>query len=409
MVTQKDRIIIRKLANRIAEIAELPIMQERQLLWKQHNRLERVRPLILVFPEGGWCELLPPENLQCESETARQIESDLRQRIYVFEHFQSDNVVEKEWVVPKVIHDTGWGLIPKRHSSTEKRGSWGFDPVLHNYDDLQKLTFPIITYDPGETNRKWTEFNELFGDILDVKLKGVTYMAFHLMKQYSSLRGLNQTFIDMLDEPQLIHQAMKIFEEGNQRIIQAYIHQNLFSLNNDNTYQSSGGVGYTDELPKPSFQSNRVRPCDIWASAESQELTQVSPKMHVEFALDYEKRLLEPFGLTGYACCDDLTDKLEDVFTIPHIRRISICPWANVDICAEKLKGKYIFSWKPQPSHLIGDFDAEHVRKYIQHTLDVTRNCVVEIILKDTHTCEHHPERFDQWTQIARDLVNHLD
>lgn len=28
------------------------------------------------------------------------------------------------------------------------------------------------------------------------------------------------------------------------------------------------------------------------------------------------------------------------------------------------------------------------------------------IILKDTHTCEHRPERFDRWTRIARDLVD---
>ena len=35
----------------------------------------------------------------------------------------------------------------------------------------------------------------------------------------------------------------------------------------------------------------------------------------------------------------------------------------------------------------------------------VIENCVIEIILKDTHTCEHQPERFTQWTAIARELV----
>ena len=131
----------------------------------------------------------------------------------------------------------------------------------------------------------------------------------------------------------------------------------------------------------------------------------VSPEMHEEFILQYEKRLLEPFGLNGYACCDDLTLKLDDVFQIPNIRRISIAPFADVDACAEKLQGNYIFSWKPKPSYLVGTFDAERVRAYIKHTLDVSRNCVIEMILKDTHTCENHPERFTQWTDIARDLV----
>ena len=31
---------------------------------------------------------------------------------------------------------------------------------------------------------------------------------------------------------------------------------------------------------------------------------------------------------------------------------------------------------------------------------------MLEIILKDTHTCDHHPERFTLWTKIARELVD---
>jgi hypothetical protein len=28
----------------------------------------------------------------------------------------------------------------------------------------------------------------------------------------------------------------------------------------------------------------------------------------------------------------------------------------------------------------------------------------MEMVLKDTHTCEHHPERFDRWVAIAREV-----
>ncbi|MCX5673202.1 MAG: hypothetical protein NTU94_17950, partial [Planctomycetota bacterium] len=147
------------------------------------------------------------------------------------------------------------------------------------------------------------------------------------------------------------------------------------------------------------------RPRDLWASAEAQELAQVSPEMHAEFSTAYEKRLLAPFGLNGYGCCEDLTLKLADVFTIPNIRRISISPFANVDACAERLGNRYIFSWKPNPAHLVGRFDPKALRAYIGHTLQVARGGVLEMILKDTHTCENHPERFTEWTRIARDLV----
>ena len=43
-----------------------------------------------------------------------------------------------------------------------------------------------------------------------------------------------------------------------------------------------------------------------------------------------------------------------------------------------------------------------------RHTIELARQHgnVLEIILKDTHTCQHHPERFDRWTQICRELIN---
>lgn len=129
--------------------------------------------------------------------------------------------------------------------------------------------------------------------------------------------------------------------------------------------------------------------------------------MHEEFALRYERPLLEPFGLTGYGCCEDLTLKLDDVLKIKNIRRISISPFADVDKCAEKLGAKAIYSWKPHPAHLVGVFDEQKVRSYIRHTLEATRanGCVMEMILKDTHTCENQPERFDEWCRIAREEV----
>ncbi|MFH1708797.1 MAG: hypothetical protein ABIF71_12895 [Planctomycetota bacterium] len=126
-----------------------------------------------------------------------------------------------------------------------------------------------------------------------------------------------------------------------------------------------------------------------------------------EFVMAYEKRLLAPFGLTGYGCCEDLSRKLDSVCTIPHIRRISIAPSADVARSAEALSGGYILSWKPQPSQLVGTFNSRMVRDYIRAAVRAAaaHGCVLEMILKDTHTCENRPERFDEWTRIARDVI----
>ena len=405
MISSDERRVLRDLAKRVAEIAALPIMGERRRLWMRHNRLERPRPMILVFPEGGWRELLPDEALECRDKRARRIEYPLRQRIYYHEHFRDDTVIEKNWVVTKVVRNTGWGLEPHYRPSSSQTGAWGFDPVIHGPADLGKLRFPEIAVDEKATAENLAEAQDLFGDILDVNLKGIAQVSFHPMSIYTRLRGLAEVMMDMYMNPAMLHDAMAFIEEGLRRTVQQYVALNLLGPNNDGTYHSSGGVGYTDELPRAGFDPARVRPCDMWASAESQEMAQVSPAMHAEFALAYEKRLLEPFGLNGYGCCEDLTLKLDHVFMIPNLRRISISPWANVDRCAEKLGDRCIFSWKPNPAHLVGRFNAESLRACIRHTLDVAKGCCLEMILKDTHTCENHPERFDEWTRIARDLV----
>ena len=382
-------------------------MAERRALWQRHNRLESARPMVLVFPEGAWRELLPDSALECEGVLARAMEWALRSRIYHHQHLCDDTVIERTWVVQKRVSVSGWGLEPRHIDSPEATGAWAFDPVIQEPSDLKKLRFPQVTYDAEGSQRDLEEAQALFGDILDVQHKGVSHISFHLMNVYTGLRGLEQTFMDMHDDPGMLHDAMAFLAAGCQRLVQQYEHLNLLSLNNDGTYHSSGGVGYTTELPRPDCDPNRIRPCDMWASAESQELDGVSRAMHVAFALQYERQLLEPFGLTGYGCCDRLEDKLDDVMSIPNMRRISIAPFANVDKCAEKLGKKFIFSWKPHPSHLVGQFDTDYVRRYIQRTLDVAlaRGCVVEMILKDTHTCESRPERFTQWTEIARELV----
>jgi hypothetical protein len=403
----QDRELLRDLARRVAAIAELPIQAERRELWKRHNSLEPVRPMLLVFPEGSWVELVPFGTLRCEHGTARLFELELRQRIYYHEHFRDDTVIEREWLVNKAIRNSGWGLAPRRRHSDTARGAWAFDPVILARSDLEKLRFPHIEQDETETRKRLEIAEELFGDILEIKLKGVAHMSYHLMNEYTALRGLEQVMIDMIDAPEMLHDAMGFMTKGHRRILDQCVEQNLLSANNDSTYNSTGGNGYTDDLPAPGYDPDRVRPSDLWASAEAQEMAQVSPRMHDEFILQYEKRLLDPFGLTGYGCCEDLSGKLDAVLAIPHIRRISISPFAKVERSAEKLGNRAILSWKPQPAHLIGKFNETRIREYLRKAIELARrnDCVLEIILKDTHTCEHQPERFDRWLEIARQEI----
>lgn len=142
----------------------------------------------------------------------------------------------------------------------------------------------------------------------------------------------------------------------------------------------------------------------MWGFATTQIFSEVSPAMHEEFALQYERRWLGHFGLNAYGCCEPLDKKLHIVKTIPRIRRISMSPWVNVEKAAVHFGDKYIFSWKPNPAVVASEqWNPDFARRTIRDTLEKTRGCIIEMIMKDTHTCRNQPERMWEWVKIAKE------
>ena len=87
-IVDADRKRLRDLAGRVAEIADDPVMDSRRRRWGEHNSLRSRYPMMLVFPEGSWCELLPDSCLQCSNEQTQGLERALLKRIYGDECFQ---------------------------------------------------------------------------------------------------------------------------------------------------------------------------------------------------------------------------------------------------------------------------------------------------------------------------------
>ena len=132
----------------------------------------------------------------------------------------------------------------------------------------------------------------------------------------------------------------------------------------------------------------------------------MSPEMFSRTVLPFERELLEPFGLNGYGCCDDLTEKLDEVLKIKNLRRVAACPWANLEKMANRLKKDYILTWKPNPAWLAGEvFDEQAVEAYMTRSLESAKAGYPEIILRDTHTCRNHPERFEQFVSLTRRAI----
>jgi hypothetical protein len=403
----KDREVLRCLATRVAELAGRPIEQEKRDLWYRHNALQATRPLVFCDPENGWNEIVTPDQLECTGQRARRWEMTLRKEVFWGAEMGDDRVTMPHFCVAHVYAESDWGMHETRIGG-EHGGSYVWDAPVKDYADLDRLHSPQIEVDYGVTGRVLDLAADVLGDVLDVRLRTVWWWTLGLTQTAVHLRGLEQIMYDMVDQPDGLHGLMSLLRDGHLAKLDFLEENGLFSLNNDDTYVGSGGFGWSHELPQPDFDG-RVRTLDMWGFGESQETVGVSPQMFEEFIFPHQVAVLERFGLNCYGCCEPLDKRWHVVERIPRLRRVSVSPWADVADMAEKLGDHYIFSMKPSPTDLaMPSFDEERIRRQIRQALRQTRDCRVEVIMKDNHTIGNDPMRVKRWVQIVREEAEAL-
>jgi hypothetical protein len=405
--SRRDRELLRTLAGRVAEVAGLPQQAEKRDLWYRHNRLQPVRPLVLVFPEDSWAEVLPADTLQLTEPFWRQQEWYLRHLLYRHEKLHDDFVIEPHLYVTKVFRGTGWGLSPGYRSPGRFKGAWQYDPPIKDPADIEKLTYPTIEYDAPATERALSAMNEMLGDLLEVRAHCPPWHA-NLIGEACALRGIEQFMLDMHDRPEWVHRLMGFLAEGVYRQVQYLEAQGHLTLNNGHHYNDSGGLGYTNGLPAPGFDGERVRPADLWGFGVAQEAVGIGPAQHEEFILNYQLRMLQRYGLNAYGCCEPYDTKFAMLDKVPRLRRVSVSCWCDIERSAEACRDRWVFSWKPNPAMVVGRFDPDRIRQHIRRTLEVTRGCTVELVHKDTFTIDHEPARLETWARIAREEIDRL-
>ena len=99
-MSNRDRDILRCLAERVARIAASTEMAETRVLWTKHNMLEQVRPVVFCDPENGWNEVIAEAEMKCTGTLARRWEMDLRKEIFWGEEMGDDKPVEPFFEVP---------------------------------------------------------------------------------------------------------------------------------------------------------------------------------------------------------------------------------------------------------------------------------------------------------------------
>ncbi len=394
-----EREVLRGLAGRVAELAALPEQDEKRGRWYRHNALEPGRPLVSCDPENGWFEIVPPASLACGTEPARTWEWRLRRELFWGAEMRDDRVVEACFHVPYVGGMGTWGMQERRISG-EHGGAFTWEAPLKSYDDLERLHYPDVEVDLEATHRQAELAESVFGDLLDVRLRGQWWWSLGLTNIAIALRGLERFMLDVCLEPEGLRRFMAFLRDGVLAWLEALETRGLLTSNAGGVEVGSGGYGYAFELAQNPSCPARMQ--DMWGFCESQETTSVSPEQFEAFAFNYQFPILERFGLNCYGCCEPLHGRWHIVRRAPRLRRVSVSPWADRAVMAEQLGDRYIYSMKPHPAVLADPMlDEAHVRKALREDLDKARGCRVEIIMKDTHTIGRNPQNVVRWTRIA--------
>lgn len=415
MEYQKQVQIIRELSKQLRELSQRTENRHKAQLWADHNDLKENRHTLLwICPDddGGWLELVPPDSLQTEDADLRGLEMRLRKYLYHGAHFQDDFVFE-----PLVRYDLPGEYTGYQYGDSRQKSAWGI-PIgsyhigkeayhLENYlespEQIQLLLNHEVDFIPDEAEHR--RLKEKLEDAVD----GIIQIQFHLpysvlvqslLIELVHLRGLENLMFDLYDNEELLHQIMDHMSQSKARLLERLEENRMLFDNRTNLYTGSGGLGYSNV---PVQNPEAVKLTDMWGFADAQEFSNVSAQMFRDFALQYQQRGLNKFGLMCYGCCEPLDDKFSSIFELlPGVRRLSVSPWSNVALAAEAIGRKAIFSWKPNPSKICTGFDPKEIEPWLREVAHQTRDCYTEIILKDIRTCGATPQHLQEFCALVK-------
>lgn len=404
-----DLQILRELAAEYFQASQSEANDRRRVLHRAVNDLKMIRPVVLI-EEIPFHELNVDGSLtlQCEDELFRGVEDFLRKKLFHWKHFPGDMILTPYFPVSKGFTSTGIGVTVHEETLAADANNHivahEYEDQLATEEDVEKLHPPVLSYDEEGTMARYNKIANAIGDVLPVKIVGhSSYIT--MWDQISSLRGVTPLLIDLAERPEFSHKIIEKFTEIEISISEQMEALGLYEANPIDIHctaaLNSTLPGKTDGGP--------VKRSQIWGRGMAQIFASVSKSMHEEFDINYMKKIMEPFGLVYYGCCEPLDKKLDIVEKLPHLRKVGVTPWADVDVATEAIGKKYVVANKPNPASVAsGILDEDALRKELGRTIAACKRngCSVDIVLKDISSAGYRLENLVRWEQIAMELVN---
>jgi len=397
MVKQEEISYLKALAEQVAIIAASPEMKACRKRWRDVYMLRK--------PDRApvWCratacmdELLPEKSLQCQSELYRSIERDLRWML-VSHSLGDDSIILPYWNVTAVLELEGdklWG-VPVHSEKIEKtRSVCDYDHPVNDYSDLKKLKMPEWCYNEKKNRIMLEQHEEIFADIMPVKISISLPLSAGLGKYAAQLVGLENLFLNLALKPDMMHQLFAFLQKGVLKSIDDLEEMGILTENNDQQ------IHFSESLKQTSAKVP-VKAADLWCRTESQQFDLVSPDMWHEFILEYQLPIMERFKYVSYGCCENLTAKIDGVLSISNLRIFVNGPWTDLETAAEKCRDRYCIIWRQNASKVIFENDLKKIQTHLDKGMEMTQGCYRAIVLQELMTTNANPQRLNDWATMA--------
>jgi hypothetical protein len=411
-ITEHDRAILRELGKKARELAEGARNQDIRRRWYAHDEGHCERPLILTETDGGMQMVLPDWQPRCRETWARNLEGMFQSWFMHAEVIGDDFPLEPYVTWQWRVESSNYGVQVQhvRADTPGVRGAFHIEPPLKTLpDDLDLLKPRTFTVDREGTLAWKATLEDVFDGVMGVRQRGNYWWTLGLTIVAIDLIGLEQLMLAMYDAPDALHRLMDFLCGDHLAYLDFLERENLLALNNENDYCGSGSRGYTRRLPRPGHRtSDRVGTQDLWCLLESQETVGVGPELFDEFIFGRQERLARRFGAVYYGCCEPVHTRWHVLTRLPNLRRVSVSPWCDEAFMAEACAARKIaYSRKPNPTLVSTEtFDEAAIRRDLRTTMELTRKhgCATEIVMKDVHTLQGHPDRLTRWVALARQV-----
>ena len=422
---------VEQLVERVLEAAAEPRYARLKDMWTRHHRLEKVEkaPVFVgIYVVAGnyslvWQELIPPETLVSQDPLEREIEIQLRQKLYKHDHIPDDDVLlPTVWVRPArpgsalqpapegrtmsafSEHTEGkdaarlWGLPLLVHETDEPGGAYKVAPVVHSEADMARLRHPRYEVDRNATRERLERATEFVGGRLPVRLV-TDEVGFCPSETVVSLMGIEPILYGVIDRPEFIHRMMDFVTAGTV----AY-HQEREAAGGVEAESSWYYRAHYEELPAGA-DPRRLE--QSWATISAQSLCGLSPAMYAEFLQPYHARMADMIGdrRVYYHACEDITAKIPIIKELPNLGRVHISPWTNLEAAVQELGGKVVLETDAHPADTIFVHTPAQMRSALERIMDTAGHCVMDINLTAIETVNGDPSVLTTWAEIAQEVT----